>query len=85
LLFADRQRVIFVGLLAKRFGDKLVPRHLAHGVEHARVANTAIGKLRADHPFALALRRIALGRKTHSFCRSGRPRAAVPTWVSRDQ
>jgi hypothetical protein len=69
LFFADGQRVIFVGLLAEGLGNELVSRHLAHGIEHALVADAAIGKLHADHGFALALRRIGLKGETHGFCR----------------
>ncbi len=85
LIFADRQRVIFVGLLAEGLRDELVARHLAHRFEHARVANSAIRELHANHGFALALGRIALEGEGHGFCWLWRPRAAVPTWVSMDR
>jgi hypothetical protein len=60
--------MIFVSVLPESLGDKLVPRHFAHGVEDAKVANATSGKLRADHFFPLSLHRIALKGEAHSFC-----------------
>jgi hypothetical protein len=45
--------MIFVGVLPERLRDKLVPRHSTHGIEHAKVANAALRKLRSHHFFAL--------------------------------
>jgi hypothetical protein len=53
LPLANRQRVIFVGVLPKRLRYELVPWHFAHGVKHPPVADAALGNLRANHFFAL--------------------------------
>ena len=62
LSLANRQRMISIGILLESLSDKLMPRHAAHGVEHADVTDTALGKLRAHHFFALRPEIIMLER-----------------------
>src|SRR5208282_3630252 len=67
LPLADGQRMIAVGVQPEGLRDKLMPRHSAHGVEHSKVANSALGELRADHFFGLLPRRIGLEGEGHGF------------------
>src|SRR5271166_5084312 len=73
--------MIFIGIRPVKLRDKLMARHPAHSVEHAKVADAALRELRAHHLFALSLGRIGLEWVGHRFYRRHSP--AYPRWTAR--
>ncbi len=53
LIVADAKRVVGVGHPPRPLRDEPVPRHVAHGFEHDRVADVACGDVPLDHAIAL--------------------------------
>ena len=58
--------MIFIRIPPQRFGDKLMPRHIAHRAKHTGVANTTLGKLRPHHSLALCPERVDLRSEVHA-------------------
>lgn len=54
LIFADRQRSVFVGKLLESGVDERLARHATHRIQHARITHAAPGDLNIDHPVPIA-------------------------------
>jgi hypothetical protein len=67
LSIADGERVIFVGMVTKSFGNELVTRHLSHRLKHPYIADAALRKLQSHHFFALKAEGITVEGRGHDI------------------
>jgi hypothetical protein len=67
LIFANRQRMIFVCLAAVFLGYELMPRNSIHRFKHALVAQAARTQLGVHHSLALSGEAVDFGIKSHGM------------------
>ena len=66
LPFGDREGAVLVGEFRESRRDEFFARHLAHRLQHARVAHAAAGDLTSHHPLTVRGKMVELnGRLRH--------------------